>query len=452
MNFTSIKVLLVGTEDDCNLIRNALHAVDAPGLDLDWVCTFSEGQASLAAKQHDICLVDYSLDAKTGVEFVQDAIKEGRALPFIIFSSRNGSLMAEALNAGAMDYLSRDELQPAILWRALRYAIDRNKIAKHIPLAFTESADTNNNKARLIAQLSHEMRTPMNGVVGMLDLLEDTELTMKQKEYLAHARTAANSMISMIDRVLDVTPNGIQPDLLEKPVKSVNQGCYKVLLADDSKVTRKVFAHLLEKNGHRVVAVGDGYEAVSCYMKEPFDIILMDLQMPKMNGQNAAKLIRNNELSTKTHTPILALTATESSEDIDQCLQAGMDGYLHKNVTASELLTALAGYVKPSADLSGKSDSPEGAVSPGDGSDLETVLARLVDAFQQRDEGLFEKCSFRLKALALQADMSHLADEAFRIQLAFRRGDMKKVTMLLTSLNNIVKAKKTEKGFKIDMH
>jgi CheY-like chemotaxis protein len=378
--------------------------------------------------------------------------------------------MAEALNAGAVDCLSRDELQPAILWRALRYAIDRNKIAKHIPLAFTETADTNSSKARLIAQLSHEMRTPLNGVVGMLDLLEDTELTIKQKEYLSHARTAANSMISMIDRVLDVTPYDAQTEIMlasgeklvsriqNKPGKRDTHRCFKVLLADDSKVTRKVFTHLLEKNGHRVVAVGDGYEAVSCYMKESFDIVLMDLQMPKMSGPNATKLIRSKELSTRLHTPILALTATESREDIEQCLQAGMDGYLHKNIASAELLKALASYVKLSVDADRDSDSSEKAVDllqqewRGDTSDLKTVLAHLADACKRRDEALFENCSHKLKVLAAQADMPHLIDEAFRIQLAFRRGDMKKVKILLDSLGKIINATEPEKGFKIDMH
>jgi CheY-like chemotaxis protein len=107
----------------------------------------------------------------------------------------------------------------------------------------------------------------------------------------------------------------------------------RILLAEDNKVNQLVAARLLGKRGHTVVIVGNGREALAA-LNEPgsggFDLILMDVQMPDMDGFEATRIIRAGEKSSGTHLPIVAMTAHAMKGDEERCLAAGMDGYVSK--------------------------------------------------------------------------------------------------------------------------
>ena len=111
----------------------------------------------------------------------------------------------------------------------------------------------------------------------------------------------------------------------------------RVLLAEDNAVNQKLACTLLGKWGHAVTVVGDGAEALDEATRNTFDLILMDVQMPRMSGTDAAAAIREREESTGTHVPIVALTARAMKDDRDICLRAGMDDYLSKPISAKDL-------------------------------------------------------------------------------------------------------------------
>jgi signal transduction histidine kinase/CheY-like chemotaxis protein/HPt (histidine-containing phosphotransfer) domain-containing protein len=117
-----------------------------------------------------------------------------------------------------------------------------------------------------------------------------------------------------------------------------------VLLAEDSDVNQQIAAAMLRKHGHDVTIVRDGRAAVAALEGEghsAFDAVLMDVQMPALDGLEATALIRERERRTGGHIPIVALTAHAMKGDRDVCLRAGMDGYVSKPVRAAELLAAL---------------------------------------------------------------------------------------------------------------
>jgi two-component system sensor histidine kinase/response regulator len=120
----------------------------------------------------------------------------------------------------------------------------------------------------------------------------------------------------------------------------------RVLLAEDNLVNQRLVQRILEKVGHHVVVVANGREALDAIQKDAFDLILMDVQMPVMAGIEATRAIRENEVLTKGHTPIIALTAHAMKGDQDRCIAAGMDGYLSKPIRASDLLNTVATYTK----------------------------------------------------------------------------------------------------------
>ncbi len=115
----------------------------------------------------------------------------------------------------------------------------------------------------------------------------------------------------------------------------------RILLAEDNVVNQTLAKRLLEKHGHTVVVTGSGREALAAVEQESFDLVLMDVHMPDMDGLEATSAIREKERVTRTHLPIIAMTACAMKGDRDRCLQAGMDGYVSKPIHAQELLEAI---------------------------------------------------------------------------------------------------------------
>jgi signal transduction histidine kinase/DNA-binding response OmpR family regulator len=124
----------------------------------------------------------------------------------------------------------------------------------------------------------------------------------------------------------------------------------RVLLAEDNVVNQKLFVRLLEKYGHQVTVVGNGLEALAAWRGQPFDLALMDVQMPEMGGLEATAALRAEEKGSGRHLPVLALTAHAMKGDRERCLAAGMDGYLTKPLRAAELLETLARLFPPAGD------------------------------------------------------------------------------------------------------
>jgi signal transduction histidine kinase/CheY-like chemotaxis protein len=116
----------------------------------------------------------------------------------------------------------------------------------------------------------------------------------------------------------------------------------RILLAEDNLVNQKVAVRLLEKAGHLVRVVPNGREALAAIDQERFEVVLMDIEMPQMNGLQASAAIRERERDQGGHVPIVAMTAHAMSGDRERCLQAGMDGYLTKPIQRSELLALLS--------------------------------------------------------------------------------------------------------------
>jgi two-component system, sensor histidine kinase and response regulator len=115
----------------------------------------------------------------------------------------------------------------------------------------------------------------------------------------------------------------------------------RILLAEDNAINTKVATALLNKKGHRVTPAVTGAEALDLARRESFDLILMDVQMPEMDGFEATRRIREMEAATGRRTPILAMTAHAMAGDREKCLGAGMDGYISKPMKPEELYRAI---------------------------------------------------------------------------------------------------------------
>ena len=143
----------------------------------------------------------------------------------------------------------------------------------------------------------------------------------------------------LLDSIMQAVGLSSESEMAEDGLGEVPEGvrALRVLVAEDGKVNQVVALRLLEKRGHHVTLVENGRQAVEATAAEEFDLVLMDVQMPKMNGIEATEAIREREKSSGAHLLIVAMTANAMNDDKDLCLAAGMDGYVPKPVRAARL-------------------------------------------------------------------------------------------------------------------
>ena len=114
------------------------------------------------------------------------------------------------------------------------------------------------------------------------------------------------------------------------------------MLAEDNATNQKFAVRALSKAGHSVEVANNGQEAVDAWTAEDFDAVLMDIQMPVMDGYLATAEIRQREATSVRHTPIIAMTAHAMKGDKEKCLEAGMDGYVTKPIKSKLMLAEIA--------------------------------------------------------------------------------------------------------------
>ena len=146
-------------------------------------------------------------------------------------------------------------------------------------------------------------------------------------------------------RALDPADQRVQSDRPSQRVGGSlvqeSSGTLRILLAEDNIVNQLVACRLLEKLGHAVTVAANGREALAFLDQRDFDLVLMDVQMPEMDGFEATAAIRVKESGTRRHIPIVAMTAHALKGDEQRCLQAGMDGYVPKPITPAALYRAI---------------------------------------------------------------------------------------------------------------
>jgi signal transduction histidine kinase/CheY-like chemotaxis protein len=151
-----------------------------------------------------------------------------------------------------------------------------------------------------------------------------------------------NSILKVVGQTDSVRPTAESAHEIGLPTSTA----FHILLAEDNRVNQTVATRILEKMGHSVVLANNGKEAISTLATQKFDLVLMDLQMPEMDGLSATRSIREQEKQTHSHVPIIAMTAHALKGDRERCLEGGMDGYVSKPINVKELRDAMAAVVQ----------------------------------------------------------------------------------------------------------
>ena len=246
----------------------------------------------------------------------------------------------------------------------------------------------------------------------------------------------------------------------------------RVLLAEDSVVNQKLALALLKKWGHSGTVANNGKEAVELATNETFDVVLMDVQMPEMDGLEATRKIRQSEAGTERHLPIIAMTAHAMKGDRELCLESGMDDYVSKPVRPWQLINALSRFFAEDARTVGVSREEATAsvthsdevtaekyqvdwpvalkITQGDrdllreiaGAFLEEVrivMADLKYALKKEDAPTAQRMAHTIKANFRTFGVTDAHDLAFECEKAGKAGELELVRGQLTELQEASK-------------
>jgi two-component system sensor histidine kinase/response regulator len=202
-------------------------------------------------------------------------------------------------------------------------------------------------------------------------------------------------LFEAIQMTLGVAQKPDEPNrLAAKATAGERERPLKILLVEDNPVNQTLALRLLEKRGCTVAVASNGKGALKSLKEESFDLILMDIEMPEMNGFETTKAIRNAEESSGEHIPIIAMTAHAMTGDRERCLDIGMDGYVSKPVDTEELFSTIDKFTRDftTDDYTGEDrehiDGTRLLEQVGDDKDL---LRQLIDLFAEESPKLLGK-------------------------------------------------------------
>ena len=201
-------------------------------------------------------------------------------------------------------------------------------------------------KTEFVADMSHELRTPLNGVMGLVQALQRTDMTEEQHGLVGDILGSARQLNRLVGGLLDYGDAAIEADsAAAAPIHDAEAPPLRVLAADDNATNRKVLELMLGAAGAEVVSVENGQEAVEAWRAGGFDLVLMDLRMPVMDGLTAIRAIRKAEGPGLPRAPIIVISANTSPEDLQSSAAAGADGHIGKPIRAEALFEALSGVL-----------------------------------------------------------------------------------------------------------
>jgi signal transduction histidine kinase/DNA-binding response OmpR family regulator len=223
-----------------------------------------------------------------------------------------------------------------------------------------------------------------------------------------------SALLDAIMTAMDGTPATIPQPRAAQSASHPGRGAVRVLLADDNAVNRKLALRILEKRQCVVETAGSGRDVLRAWSKQAFDIILMDVQMPEMDGLEATAAIRKKEKSTGKHVPIVAVTAHAMKGDRERCLGSGMDGYIAKPIQAMELFAEIERLISTSVqgpDATGREAETAGVVD-------ETLLRERVDNDEQLLQELTELFRLDCPRLLQQIEEAIASQDPRALELA----------------------------------
>ncbi|MFM9962103.1 MAG: response regulator [Planctomycetaceae bacterium] len=273
--------------------------------------------------------------------------------------------------------------------------------------------------------------------------------------YMTKPFVPSEMLDGIADVLLDRLPSSQLPFHKPVPVQPAIRPL-KILLTEDNQINQRVAIGFLIERGYQVVVANNGREAVSLATRDSFDVVLMDRHMPEMDGLDATRAIRTFEQQTGHHLPIIAMTASAMKGDREECLAAGMDGYISKPIDAKRLFEVIGEIVsqwnesKPVIDESEEVDDvvdlpklrkrlPGGEKNVGEFARLAdeqsgALLVEIQSAISSRDATRLQRCAHTLRGSSELFGARAVESLAERIEAMSRHSQFEAAFLLLPEL------------------
>ena len=201
-----LEILLVEDDmADAGTARRTLHETDSR-YQVTHVSTLDEAKERLDAGAIDAVLVDLDLPCSSGLEPLTSLQDHAADVPILVLTSReDGEVGTEAVRRGAQDYLVKAQTDGRLMARALQYAIERKRTQEALRKAREKAQEADRAKSAYLALMSHDVRAPMNTIIGYADLMRETELTTEQQSYLKTIIESSDHLLELIDDILDLS-------------------------------------------------------------------------------------------------------------------------------------------------------------------------------------------------------------------------------------------------------
>jgi signal transduction histidine kinase/CheY-like chemotaxis protein len=303
----------------------------------------------------------FEVQADTAVRAIQGPSVEVQGLPVLIVddNATNRRILHEILTHWQMQPQEADGGLAALA------VLEESKgVGRHIPLVLLDAQMPEMDGFALAARIKEDPALA-DATILMLSSAGLPETTARCREmgiaiYLTKPITQSDLWDAIVT-ALHTTPTQrtiIAPPLPQSAPPEPRKR-WRILLAEDNLVNQRLVVRMLEKQGHDVDVVGTGKEVLAALARQTFDLVLMDVQMPEMDGLEATTVIREQERATGAHLPIVALTAHAMKGDAEACRVAGMDAYLAKPMKAADLFATIDRLLPALAEERTLPDNPD---------------------------------------------------------------------------------------------
>lgn len=202
----TIHVLLIDDDEDCYVLtRDMLSCSQDPAFEIEWVDSYTGGRAALGQKRHDVCLMDFRLGPRDGLDLLREAVGAGCTIPIVLLTAMGGqSIDRQALAAGAADYLDKNHLERGLLERAVRYAVERHRHHEAIQRK-------NRELEQFVYTASHDLKSPLLAFSGYLRYIEQdlaAGCTERLPDYLDMLKHASQRMRRTLEDLLELSRAG----------------------------------------------------------------------------------------------------------------------------------------------------------------------------------------------------------------------------------------------------
>ena len=229
--------------------------------------------------------------------------------------------------------------------------------------------------------------------------------------------------------------------------KEGRQGRFRVLAADDDYLSRMLVEMLLGRAGCLIDTATNGREAVVLATQSQYDLVLMDLQMPELDGLSAIRQMRGAATGMNRTTPVIALTAHDTLDDCERCLEAGADEYLTKPFSPDALLAVVARFLPGCLDVfEDRAENRAVGPRPDPPHLLQEYFRAICRALGDRDFERMEVSAGQLKNASLGVGEGPVADHAMRVQFAARSSDLEEATNAVERLQGLLERPYREKS------